>query len=283
MTAVTARAAGVGRVVVASPRPTPVTLAAAAIAGADLLLGVGGAQAIVALVNGIDELPACDVVAGPGSRYVAAAKLAVAGRVRIDMLAGPSEVLIIADESGDARLIAADLLAQAEHDDDAVPELATTSAALVEEVERELDAQLATLPTARTARRALENGFACVVSSLDEAAALSDRLAPEHVQLMTREDDRLARRLRHYGGLFIGARSAETLGDYGVGPNHTLPTGGTARFSSGLSVLTFLNTRTWLRMDEASPTTVFEDAAAFARLEGLEGHARAAEARGREG
>jgi phosphoribosyl-ATP pyrophosphohydrolase/phosphoribosyl-AMP cyclohydrolase/histidinol dehydrogenase len=278
MTAITARAAGVEHVWVASPRPAPITLAAAAIAGADGLLAIGGAQAIAALARGFDPLPPCDAIVGPGNKYVTAAKHLLCDRVRIDTLAGPSEVLIIADESADPALVAADLLAQAEHDDDAVPELITTGEHLVAEVERELATQLVSLPTAPTARRALANGFACVVPTLDDAAALADSLAPEHLELMTRDNTRLADRLRNYGALFIGPQSAETIGDYGSGPNHTLPTGGAARTSSGLSVLNFLNLRTWLRLD-AAPTDLLDDTARFARLEGLEAHARAAQRR----
>jgi phosphoribosyl-ATP pyrophosphohydrolase/phosphoribosyl-AMP cyclohydrolase/histidinol dehydrogenase len=276
MTAVTARSAGVQSVWVASPRPAPATLAAAALSGADALLAVGGAQAIAALAFGMNELPPCDTVVGPGNAYVTAAKHAVSDRVRIDMLAGPSEVLIITDDSADPALVAADLLAQAEHDDDAIPLLVTTSSALVGRVELELIAQLETLPTAATARRALRNAAACVVASLDDAAALADRLAPEHLQLMTREDERLASLVRNYGALFIGARSAETIGDYGIGPNHTLPTGGTARWAGGLSVMTFLTVRTWLKLDAAAPAALYSDTADFARIEGLEAHARAA-------
>lgn len=276
MTAVTARTVGVEHVWVASPRPAPATLAAAAIAGADALLAIGGAQAIAALAFGMDTVPACDAVVGPGNAYVTAAKHAVSDRVRIDMLAGPSEVLIIADESADPALIAADLLAQAEHDDDAVPLLITTGAELVARIELALIEQLESLPTAPTARRALRNAAACIAPTLDDAAALADRLAPEHLQLMTREDDRLASLVRNYGALFIGARSAETIGDYGIGPNHTLPTGGTARWASGLSVMTFLNVRTWLKLDVAAPASIYSDTAAFARTEGLEAHARAA-------
>src|SRR5262249_17734323 len=159
--------------------------------------------------------------------------------------AGPSEELIIADDSADPALVAADLLAQAEHDDDAVPMLITTHEPLVDAVEQELISQLETLVTAPTARGALANAIACVAPTLADAADIADRVAPEHLQLLTREDERLAGRLRHYGALFIGPRSAECVGDYGIGPNHTLPTGGTARWSSGLSVLSFLNVRTW--------------------------------------
>jgi phosphoribosyl-ATP pyrophosphohydrolase/phosphoribosyl-AMP cyclohydrolase/histidinol dehydrogenase len=279
MTVVTARAAGVETVWVASPRPTPVTLAAAAIAGADGVLAVGGAQAIAAMALGCGPIPKCDAVVGPGNRWVTAAKALVSDTTRIDMLAGPSELLVIADDSADPATIAADLLAQAEHDPDAVPILVALNAELVGRVNAELEKQLAVLPTADTARPALLNGFATVVDTPEEAAELSNRLAPEHLQVVTREPNAVAALCREYGGLFIGERSAEVFGDYGAGPNHTLPTGGTARFSGGLSVFNFLAVRTWLNLDDAEP--LMADTVALARMEGLEGHARAAEARKR--
>lgn len=309
MTAVTARTAGVGSVIVASPRPGAVTLGAAAVAGADAVLAVGGAHAIAALAFGIvsagrDVVPACDVVVGPGNRWVTAGKQIVAGRIGIDMLAGPSELVVIADDSADPSLIAADLLAQAEHDEDAFPALIALDDGLIDRVERELAAQLGTLPTARAARAALSNGFAVRVRSVDESVAVCDRLAPEHVEVMTRDAEAVAARLRHFGAVFIGAASAEVLGDYGAGPNHVLPTGGSARYAGGLSVLHFLRVRTWLRMHAdargsasagqahapgSEPATtahhgtgIVHDAAALARLEGLEAHARAAERRARQ-
>lgn len=282
MTAVTARAAGVREVWVASPRPAQVTLAAAALAEADALLAIGGAQAIAAMAFGAGRVPACDLIVGPGNRWVTAAKALVAGHVGIDMLAGPSEVLIIADDSADAALVAADLLAQAEHDDDAVPILVTTDESLVARVNAELHRQLADLPTGRTARAALGNGFAVACGSIAEAIALSDRLAPEHLEIHTRDAQSVADRCSHYGAVFIGAATAEVLGDYGLGPNHVLPTGRTARFTGGLSVFTFLRIRTWLAPDPASSSStdsLYGDVAALARLEGLEAHARAASAR----
>lgn len=277
MTAVTARAAGVETVWVASPRPTVVTLAAAALAGADGVLAVGGAQAIAAMAFGCGPIPKCDAVVGPGNRWVTAAKALVSDTTRIDMLAGPSELLVIADDSASPSTIAADLLAQAEHDPDAVPILVALDAELVERVNAELERQLAVLPTADTARPALLNGFATVVETPEGAAALSNRLAPEHLQVVTRYPHAVAALCREYGGLFIGERSAEVFGDYGAGPNHTLPTGGTARFTGGLSVFNFLAVRTWLDLDDAQP--LMGDTVALARMEGLEGHARAAEAR----
>ncbi len=278
MTAVTARVAGVETVWVASPRPTDHTLAAAAIAGADALLQVGGAQAIAAFAYGAGDVPACDVIVGPGNRFVTAAKQLVAGRVRIDMLAGPSELLVLADGTSDPGTIAADLLAQAEHDPDAVPILVTLDAGIADLVDGELDRQLATLPTAGTAAAALSNGFTVVAADLGAAIALCDRLAPEHLEVLTADADAVAARLRNYGGLFIGAGSAEVFGDYGAGPNHTLPTGGTGRFCGGLSVFDFLAIRTWMRL-EGDSRALAEDAAALGRMEGLEGHARAAERR----
>lgn len=277
MTVIAARAAGVREVWVATPRASDVMLAAASVAGADGVLAAGGAQAIGAMAIGV-AVPRCDVIAGPGNRWVTAAKFAVSCETGIDMLAGPSELVILADDSADPDLIAADLLAQAEHDDDAVPILLTTDPDLPGRVEIALQVRLDGLATAPTARRALANGGVCVTRSLHDAVRACDAIAPEHLQIMARDADSIARRVRHAGALFIGSGSAEVLGDYGMGPNHVLPTGGTARSCAGLSVQTFLRTRTWMRMQSA-PAEALEDAAGLARLEGLEGHARAAEAR----
>lgn len=277
MTAVTARVAGVKTVIVASPRPAPVTLAAASVAEADMLLQVGGAQAIAGLGFGAGPIPACDVVVGPGNQWVTAAKQIVAGSVAIDMLAGPSELVILADGSADAATIAADLLAQAEHDPDALPVLVATKETLIAGVERELATQLADLPTAEVARCALQRGFAVPVSGVAEGIEVCDRLAPEHLALHVVHPKALMTRLKHYGAVFVGAASAEAFGDYGIGPNHVLPTGATARAFSGLSVFTFLRVRTWLQLTDRSPTS--QDAADFARLEGLEAHARSVERR----
>ena len=280
MTAVTARVAGVENVVVASPRPALITLAASAVAGADAVLAVGGAHAIAALACGFDGLDPCDVVVGPGNKWVTAAKQLVAGQVGIDMLAGPSELVVLADAGADPAMIAADLLAQAEHDPEALPVLVTTSESLASAVEIEIDGQLADLPTREVAGAALGNGFMTVAPDMDAAIAVCDRLAPEHLQVMTAQPDDVASRLSHWGGLFIGAGSAEVLGDYGAGPNHTLPTGGVARYRGGLSVMDFLRVRTWLEIDDPSAARqTIEDSIAFARLEGLEAHARAAERR----
>ncbi len=280
MTAVTARVAGVKEVWVASPNPRPVTLAAAAVAGADGLLAAGGAHAIAALAYGAGPIARCDAIVGPGNRYVTAAKQLVAGRVGIDTLAGPSELLVFADASVDPAIVAADLLAQAEHDPDAVPMLVTLDSTLAERVESEIRRQLADLPTARVARAALANGGVIKVRTVDEGIAACDAIAPEHLQLELRDAGKVAPRLTHYGALFIGSHAAEVLGDYGAGPNHVLPTGGAARWTGGLSVYAFLQVRTWLRVDDAvTARPLFEDAAWLGRIEGLEAHARAAERR----
>ena len=280
MTAVTAKVAGVESVVVASPRPAFVTLAAAAVAGADAVLAVGGAHAVAAMAYGFEGFQPCDVVVGPGNRWVTAAKQLVSSSVGIDILAGPSELVVLADETANAVTVAADLLAQAEHDPEALPVLVTTSEALAGAVEAELERQLVDLPTRRVAGVALENGSIVIVPHIDASVQVCDRLAPEHLQIMTREPEKLAAMVDHWGGLFIGGDSAEVLGDYGSGPNHTLPTGAVARYRGGLSVFDFLRIRTWLEIDDpGAARQLTEDAVALARLEGLEAHARAAELR----
>lgn len=277
MTAIPARVAGVQTVWVASPRPSETTLAAAAVAGADGLLAIGGAQAVANLAFGV-VTPAVDMVVGPGNKWVTAAKKWLVGEIGIDALAGPSELLVIADESAAPRIVAADLLAQAEHDPDATPILVSTSAQLIASVQEELQRQLEDLATAEIARAALaRNGVATQVDDLDQACRIADRLAPEHLELCVNAPEEIAARLRSYGSLFIGTQSAEVLGDYGAGPNHVLPTGGSARFQAGLSVSSFLRPATWLRLD--APELIARECAQLARIEGLEAHARAAELR----
>ena len=282
MTAITARVAGVAEVIVASPKPSPLVLAAAAVAGADAVLPAGGAQAIAALAYGAGPVPACDVVVGPGNRYVTAAKHLVSSAVGIDTLAGPSELVVFADASADPDLIAADLLAQAEHDTDAVPLLVAMDSTLPHRVNEKLRRQFADLPTSHVAGVALTNGGFICVNSLEQGVAACDAIAPEHLELHLTDSATatVTLRLRAYGTLFVGSRAGEVLGDYGAGPNHVLPTGGAARWTGGLSVLTFLRLRTWLRIDAAAPAReLADDAAWFARAEGLEGHARSAERR----
>jgi histidinol dehydrogenase len=280
MTAVTAKAAGVAEVWVASPRPGDITLAAAAIGQADSLVAAGGAQAIAAMAYGVEGVPACDVIVGPGNKYVTAAKQLVTGQVGIDMLAGPSELVIVADDSADPAMVAADLLAQAEHDPDAVPVLVALASSLIAAVKAELELQMLDLPTANIAALALQNGGAIVVADIKQAIEFCDDLAPEHLELMVSNPDQVAKKFQKFGAMFLGSNSAEVLGDYGAGPNHVLPTGGTARFTGPLSVQNFLVGRTWLQMDPGrAADAVISDSIALARLEGLEAHARSAQRR----
>ncbi|MCC6545968.1 histidinol dehydrogenase [Candidatus Sumerlaeota bacterium] len=280
MTAVTARAAGVRTVVVASPKPTPITLAAAHVAGADLFLSCGGAHAIAAMAFGTQSVPRADVVVGPGNPWTTAAKKIVSGYVAIDMLAGPSELLVYADETASPAIIAADLLAQAEHGADSVPVLVSMSRKLINAVNAEIASQLSTLPTFATANAAIAHGYAVLVKDEAEAIRVIDKSAPEHLELLCANADELAKKINHYGAVFIGSGAAEVLGDYGAGPNHTLPTGGTARFTGGLSVFHFLRVRTWMRVNDLhAAKQLVADARDLGRHEGLEGHARAAEAR----
>ncbi|KAJ8611999.1 hypothetical protein CTAYLR_004417 [Chrysophaeum taylorii] len=276
MTAVTARAAGVETVVVASPKPSQITLAAAHVAGATVFLAIGGAHAIAALATGVfPKIPRCDVICGPGNKWVTAAKAvcSVSAGVGIDMLAGPSEVLVIADETADPSVVAADLLAQAEHDVVARPILVAFSAsrnaaAIVDSVNAELEKQLDVLPTKAVAEPAVRAGFAVACASVDEAVRVADAVAPEHLEVVCENAQAVADRCDHYGGLFVGAKAAEVLGDYGIGPNHTLPTNATSRYTGGLAVFHFLRIRTWMRIDDlkaAKPAV--QDAVTLARLE----------------
>ena len=281
MTAVTARVAGCKRVVVASPKPSAVTLGAAYVAQVDALMPIGGAHAIAALAYGCGpDLPACDAVVGPGNMYVTAAKSLVAGRVAIDMLAGPSECLVLADESASPSTVAKDLIAQAEHDPTALPALICTSERFATAVDDELEKQLAVLPTAEIAKQGMSNGYSVIVPTVAEGAEICDRLAIEHLCLHVENAMAVAKTINHYGGLFVGEGAAEVLGDYGAGPNHTLPTGGTARSTGGLCVLTFLRVRTWMRVDnKVAAKQMTADSVLLAQLEGLMGHAAAAECR----
>lgn len=283
MTAVTARAAGCQKVILASPRPAPITLAAAFIAGVDDFICVGGAQAVAAMAYGVDDvLPRCDVICGPGNKWVTAAKSIVNGQCGIDMLAGPSEVLVICDETANPEIVAADLIAQAEHDVVARAILLSTCSDMIEKVDRQVAKQIACLPEPNksTALEALTQSFAVKCDSIEQCITISDDIAPEHLEIQTKDATKVAKACVNYGGLFIGAHAAEVLGDYGAGPNHTLPTGGTGRYTGGLSVFNFLRIRTWMRVDEPEKSqSMVDDSIVMARLEGLEGHARAAETR----
>ena len=274
MTAVTAKVAGCQRVVVASPNPSDIMMAAAFVAGADSMLAIGGAHAIAAMAYGFDGFERCDLIAGPGNRWVTAAKKIVSGDCGIDMLAGPSELALVADGSSDPATIAADLLAQAEHDVDARPFLILTDDSIADAVKAELDSQLTELPSEEVARQSLANNGAMVIcDDVEQAIEICNRLAPEHLELHLADAASVAAKIQHAGCIFIGHQSAEVFGDYGVGPNHTLPTAGTARFTAGLNVFTFLRIRTWLKLDSA-PQSLIDDTARLAEIEGLIGHQR---------
>jgi histidinol dehydrogenase len=273
MTAITARVAGVSEVWVASPKPSTHTLAAAAIAGADAVLAVGGAHAIAAMAFGTETIPKFDIIVGPGNRWVTAAKQIVAGFVKIDMLAGPSELAVCADSLADPVLIAADLLAQAEHDPDARIILISLDSAIIAKVKIEIETQLAELSTRNIASESIGKSICVIVEGLEQMALVCNALAPEHLSLQLERNAIGAIRplLRNYGGLFIGTGSAEVLGDYGIGPNHVLPTQATARVRGGLAVFDFLKIQTWL--DVSNPSTLLtDDIRALAGMEGLEGH-----------
>ena len=277
-----ARAAGVPEMWLASPKPTVYTLAAAYAAGASQFLGFGGAQAIAALAYGCGPVPRVDVISGPGNAYVTAAKFLVSQTVRIDMPAGPSELLVIADDSARADLIAADLVAQAEHGPDSLPILLSFSETLLEKVEEELLRALEGIPNpgAECARQSLSCGFACLIQSQAEAILLSNTIGPEHLQLMVAEPKDYISKLSNYGALFIGNYCAEVLGDYCLGPNHVLPTGGISRSRGGLSVFDFLKIQTWIDIDQPHDAAApFSDAVRLGEIEGLIGHSRAARQR----
>jgi len=279
MNAIPAKVAGVGRLVMVTP-PGPdgqvnsTVLAAAHLAGVDELYRVGGAQAIAALAFGTESIPRVDVITGPGNLYVTLAKKAVYGRVAIDSLAGPSEVLVIADHTANAEHVAADLLAQAEHDPLAAAILLTTSEALAEAVPEALEAQLQGHPRAEITRAALNDwGLIVVCPSLETAASLSDRFAPEHLELQVERPEPLADRIQHAGAIFLGAWTPEAVGDYLAGPNHTLPTSGTARFAGALSVETFLRHTSLIQFNRQALEATGQAVTTLADSEGLHSHA----------
>lgn len=285
MGVIPAREAGVERVVACSPPDArgginPYTMVAMQIAGADEIYCLGGAQAVAALAYGTESIPAVDMIVGPGNQYVTEAKRQVAGTVAIDFLAGPSEVLVIADETARPAYVAADLLAQCEHDPQARATLVTTSRELASEVEAELNSRLAVLPTAEVTRAAWEaNGQVYLVANLEEAAALANEAAPEHLEVHVADWSGLLPLLRNYGSLFLGEMAAEVFGDYGAGPNHILPTMGTARFTGGLWAGMFVKVVTHQRLTAEGAKVLAPVAYRLATLEGLAAHAAAAQVR----
>ena len=279
MNAIPARAAGVSRIAMCVPTPdgvlNPLVLAAARRAGVSEIYRVGGAQAVAALAYGTASIPAVDRIVGPGNAYVAEAKRQVFGRVGIDNIAGPSEVVVLADADNDPRRIAVDLLAQAEHDEAAQSILITDDAGFADAVAAAVLAELPTLPRAGIAGASwAAHGAIILVQDWTEAVLLVDRLAPEHLQLMLRDPETVFARVRHAGAVFLGAFCPEAVGDYVAGPNHVLPTGRTARFASGLSVFDFLKRTTFVSATQAALDQVGPAAVALADAEGLQAHAR---------
>ena len=280
MNAVPASVAGVKEIIMVTPakegRIKPEILAAAKIAGVTKIFKVGGAQAIAALAYGTQTIPAVDKITGPGNIYVATAKKLVYGQVDIDMIAGPSEILVIADESADAERAAADMLSQAEHDVLASAVMVTTSARLAELVAAEIERQLAELPRREIAQRSIEdNGRVIVTESLDDAVEIANALAPEHLEVYTSDPFALLPRLVNAGSIFLGGYTPEPVGDYFAGPNHTLPTSGTARFSSPLSGADFVKRSSYIHYTKEALKEAGEKIAAFAESEGLQAHANA--------
>ncbi len=277
MTAIPAKVAGVAEVVMVTPGASAETLAAALLAGVDRVFELGGAQAVAALAYGTATVPRVDKIVGPGNQWVAAAKRIVFGQVDIDSVAGPSEVLIIADDHADPSWLAADLIAQAEHDTEARPILVTTAPGLPAAVRVALEEQLKTLPRAAIARAALEqHGRAVVVGSLDEAIEVANAYAPEHLELDVEHARALVPRLTTAGAIFVGRWASEAAGDYVAGANHVLPTGGAARYASPLGVHDFVRRTSIVEYDEVAARADAPVIAALAAVEGLDGHGRSA-------
>src|SRR3954447_23834455 len=279
MNAVPAKVAGVPRVVMVVPAPdgklAPLVLAAAKLAGVDEIYRVGGAQAVAALAYGTATIAPVAKIVGPGNAYVAAAKRLVFGKVGIDMIAGPSEVLIIADRDANPEWIAADLLAQAEHDTAAQAILITDDTALGEAVERAVEGQLETLPRGSVAGASWRDfGAIILVGKLDDAVALTDAIAPEHLEIETHDPEPLAAKIRNAGAIFLGSHTPEAIGDYVAGSNHVLPTARSARFSSGLGMLDFMKRTSILRLDADALGKLGPAAIALGKAEGLDAHAR---------
>ena len=278
MNAIPAKVAGVDKIIMVTPTPNgevnPLVLAAAQLAGVDEIWRIGGAQAIAALAYGTNNITAVDVITGPGNAWVAEAKRQVYGVVGIDMVAGPSEIVVVADSKNNPDWIAADLLSQAEHDPTSQSILFTDDADFADQVETAVDAQLKQLATTKTATASWnDNGAVIVVDRLENAVPLIDRLAAEHLELAVDDPQALFNKIRHAGSVFLGRHTPEAVGDYVAGPNHVLPTGRRARFSSGLSVTDFMKRTTFLECDEASLSRIGPAAVALAEAEGLPAHA----------
>ena len=287
MNAIPAHVAGVGEIIMVVPTPrgekNPLVLAAAYVAGVTRAFTIGGAQAVAALAYGTATVPGVDKITGPGNAYVASAKRRVFGQVGIDMIAGPSEILVLADGSTPADWVAMDLFSQAEHDELAQSILLCPDAAYIEAVQREIDRLLPTMPRAEIIAKSLNGRGALIYTrSMEEACAISNRIAPEHLEVSSRNPHQWEPLLKHAGAIFLGAYTSESLGDYCAGPNHVLPTSGTARFSSPLGVYDFQKRSSLIEVSEAGAQTLGQIASVLAHGEGLQAHARAAEMRLKE-
>jgi histidinol dehydrogenase len=282
MAALPARVAGVTEIILATPAPDDVVLAAAHLAGVSGILDAGGAQAIAALAYGTRSVPKVDKIVGPGNHYVACAKRLVFGEVGIDGIAGPSEILVLCDQSANARWVAADLLSQAEHDEAAYPLCITTSPELAPRIVAELDEQLASLPRRAIATESLtSNGAILIVSTRSAMAALADAIAPEHLAIQTERPDELFDAVGAAGAAFVGAATPEAAGDYVAGPSHVLPTGGAVRYGSPLGVYDFVARTSYIAYELGALGAQQKNISVLARAEGLEAHARATEVRTR--
>jgi histidinol dehydrogenase len=280
MNAVPAKVAGVREIVMVSPKPSPLVLAAAAIAGVDRVIGIGGAQAVAALAYGTESIPRVDKIVGPGNAYVAEAKRQVFGQVGIDMVAGPSEILVIGDGTTPPDWIALDLFSQAEHDEVAQAILLSPSEKYLEEVERSIQRLIPKMARKEVIQASLEGRGALILTrDLDEACAIADRIAPEHLEVSVSDPDALLPKLRNAGAIFLGRWSSEALGDYCAGPNHVLPTAGTARFSSPLGVYDFQKRTSVIAVSQEGALTLGKISATLAQGEGLQAHALSAQAR----
>ena len=279
MTIVPAKVAGVKNVVAVSPKIKPVTIVAASLSGADKIFKVGGVQAVAGLAYGTESLPKVDKIVGPGNKFVTSAKKQVFGECGIDFLAGPSEVLIIADDTANPDFVAADMLAQCEHDKDARAYLICFSENFAKKVEEKAQEFLKTIETADIARGSFEKSFAVVVKSIDESIELSDKKAPEHLEICFKNAEEYIDRFKNYGSLFVGNYSAEVFGDYVSGTNHTLPTNQVARYSGGLSVFDFVKIQTYQELSQKSIGKIAEQSSLLAFQEGLMAHKLAADLR----
>ncbi len=276
MCIIPARLAGVKEIIACSPKINPETIVATDIAGADKIFKIGGVQAIAAMVYGTKQIPKVDKIVGPGNVYVTAAKKAVYGDCGIDFLAGPSEVMIIADEASNPEFIAADLLAQAEHDIKAKTYLVTISKKLAQQVNEQIKIQLPRLKTKDIAELSLKNKDIIIVKNLNEAISIANEKSPEHLELQIKNPEKLIKKLKNYGSLFIGENTAEVFGDYCSGTNHVLPTNGVARFTGGLSVKDFVKIVTYQKFNRKIPKSMIKTASKLAEIEGLDGHKKAA-------